>query len=273
MGYPSSLDAPDTTMQGGSLVATNDHGLSHRLLGSAVVAVETKLGVGNSTPAVNLIPVGSGAGTSVWQQTWNNGTLGTPTLQAPTINGQGTISGTLANGFYGTPTLLGGTANNLTLGTPTINGTLQGNPLMSSKYRASMFLGTTILQGANNGFAKILFDTILYDPNNNLDIGTNHRYTVPITGYYAIDTTSSSVDGQGISGSRWATAIYRNGTATNYSIAHLSNAQGVSVPVSNILSLTANDFIEIYAYQTIGTATLIGAGSVYTNMSIHLLSV
>ncbi len=105
MAYPSSIDAPDVTMQGGSFLATNDHALNHRVLGSAVIATENKLGIGAGSAAANKILVGSGAGTSAWGQTWNGGTLGTATLN---------------NGVVGTPAITGGTGNAMVLGTPTI---------------------------------------------------------------------------------------------------------------------------------------------------------
>ena len=80
MSYPSSIDAPDTTMQGTSLVSSPDHSLSHRAVGSAITAIENKLGLASGSAAANQILVGSGAGTSVWGTVWNGATLGTPSI-------------------------------------------------------------------------------------------------------------------------------------------------------------------------------------------------
>ena len=95
MAYPNTIDNPDVTMQGGSLVATNDHALDHRQLGSAVIAIENKLGVGVGSAAANQILVGSGAGTATW----------------------GSV---LTSGSFVNPNISGGTLNNVTLGTPTL---------------------------------------------------------------------------------------------------------------------------------------------------------
>lgn len=100
MSYPSTIDSPDTTMQGGSLLATNDHAANHRTLGSAIVAIENKVGVGSGSAAANQALIGNGAGQSSWTSTWNNATLGTPTVGTPAITG-----GTYSSGVFGTPSV------------------------------------------------------------------------------------------------------------------------------------------------------------------------
>lgn len=79
------------------------------------------LGAGSASTTGQLL-VATGVGTTQWQQHWDNGTLGTAVLQAPTINGQGTNSGTISGGVYGTATYQGGTANGQVIGTAVTNG-------------------------------------------------------------------------------------------------------------------------------------------------------
>src|SRR5258708_7955365 len=105
MSFPSTIDAPaGTAAQGTSLLSVVDHGLDHRTLGSAVIAIENKVGIGVGSANTNLILVGTANGTSNWQQTWNNGTLGTPAITGGTM-----VNGNFNNGTIGTPTTQQGT--------------------------------------------------------------------------------------------------------------------------------------------------------------------
>ncbi len=113
MAYPTTIDAPGgTAAQGTTLLSAIDHALDHRTLGSAVIAIEQKLGLSAGTPVLGAFLQGSGNGTSIWSASLNNITLG-----SPTING-----GTANNMVFGTPSISGGTANNMIFGTPSITG-------------------------------------------------------------------------------------------------------------------------------------------------------
>jgi len=103
MAYPSDIDTY-TPVAGTSLVTAADHANMHNAAGSAIVALENKVGSGAGSAAANQILVGSGAGQSSWGSVWNLAQLGTPTI--------------------GTPNVTGGTANAFNLGTPTITGGL-----------------------------------------------------------------------------------------------------------------------------------------------------
>lgn len=73
-----------------------DHASLHTATNSAVIAVETKVGTGASTPASNTLLFGTGAGTSAWQ------TLTSSQLAATLSDETGTGSVVFAN----TPTLI-----------------------------------------------------------------------------------------------------------------------------------------------------------------------
>lgn len=132
MSWPTSFDTfSGTTAQGGSLLTAPDHAQDHRTLGSFAGTAENIIGLGVGTPKVNTFLQGIGGGSSQWgtvgtaltfaSSNFNNGTAGTLTLQAPTINGQGTNSGTISGGVIGTATIQGGTGISMTLGTPAID--------------------------------------------------------------------------------------------------------------------------------------------------------
>lgn len=116
MPFPTTIDTPDTTMQGTTLFTGDDHALNHRTLGSSIIAIENNLGTNAGTSILKNFNAGDfGARINsggILQQTLT----GTVNLQ-----GQATASGTMANGVYGTATYQGGTGNSMVLGTPSVD--------------------------------------------------------------------------------------------------------------------------------------------------------
>lgn len=136
MAYPSDITS-FSNPQGTTNLATDDHALQHRTAGSAIVALENKVGVGSGSAAANQILVGSGAGTAQWGTVWNTAQLGTPTI--------------------GTPAITGGTATNLvsntpTLGTPTL--TLGSDAQGDVFYRSAAGTLTRLAPGTSGQFLK-----------------------------------------------------------------------------------------------------------------------
>lgn len=120
MSFPTNTDS-FTVVSGTTLLSTG-HASLHNEVGSAVIALEQKIGVGAGSPTLNRILKGSGNGTSVWGTTLDNFTFGTPsttggTMITPLISG-----GTVNNPVIGTPAITGGTYNSGVFGTPTILG-------------------------------------------------------------------------------------------------------------------------------------------------------
>lgn len=117
MAWPLDGGTIDTTMQGSTLVTADDHAQRHRELGSFVNAAGSKLGLSSGTPALNQILVGNGAGSAIWNGTWNQANLGSPTITNGTIN----------NATFGTPLVTGGTINNTLFGTIVQGGDALGD--------------------------------------------------------------------------------------------------------------------------------------------------
>jgi hypothetical protein len=65
--YPGAIDSPYDPTTTDTLATANHHTL-HGLVNDAIVAAETKLGIGssNQTPAANQLLLGNGAGTTAW---------------------------------------------------------------------------------------------------------------------------------------------------------------------------------------------------------------
>jgi len=121
--------------------------------------------------------------------------------------------------------------------------TTNSNPYKFSVYR------NAALNSGNSAYAKTTYDTELFDTNNNFDPVTNNRYTVPVTGFYQFNWVSSfSI--AGASNDTVAT-LYKNGTVISWG--NEVEGQGGSVG-ADILSLTAADYIEGFAYCSATTA-------------------
>lgn len=136
MSYPSTFDTfVGTVAQGNTQLATNDHALDHRQLGSAAASMQTAMGttggtnihkdfVGGNFPArINA--------SNVLQQplsgTINNSLFGTVNIVGGTIVstllGTNQITGgTVTAALLGTNQIQGGTVANAAIGTPTLLG-------------------------------------------------------------------------------------------------------------------------------------------------------
>lgn len=121
----------------------------------------------------------------------------------------------------------------------------------------------------NNTLTKVTLDTTTYDPNANWDVATNHRWTCPVTGYYALKARAQF--GAVASGYMQA-VVYKNGVAIAQGTHVLFNttASADSV-VADDLFLTAGDYLELFAIQTTGTAINTGNGSQTIYLSVAWL--
>ncbi len=166
MAYPSSIDS-FSNPQGTTLVATDDHAQQHRIEGSAVVAIETKVGLAAGTPTQYAALYGSGNGTSLW------GTTGTIALGSVVVPGTVTALGfsaavapgigSVADAAGGTLTVnaqqgqvyysvMGTAAGNRTIGTP-LNPTGYQNLTYAFKASGSAN-GTIVWSSAFRGTAN-----------------------------------------------------------------------------------------------------------------------
>lgn len=158
--FPTSLDTTSTLPNptGTSTQASPDHAALHTTSNVAVIALETKLGTGSSTPSSTNLLVSTGTGTSAWSKLAPTGTIvGTSdsqvltnkTLTSPTING-----GTLDNVTVTVDSIAGHTTSNtgtiyggisVTAGNVSLSGTLAvtGATTLSAATTVSSTLSTT----------------------------------------------------------------------------------------------------------------------------------
>lgn len=123
MAFPTALDTSGTLPSPNTSDKTNSpsHAGLHGLENTAIIAVETKLGTGASTPTANTIMFGTGSGTSAWTQ------LTSAQLLASLTDETGTGSVVFAN----TPTLITPKVDTINESTPSNGVTVGGVNLKS----------------------------------------------------------------------------------------------------------------------------------------------
>lgn len=123
----------------------------------------------------------------------------------------------------------------------------------------------------NTTWTKLTFGTEDYDVQNEFDPTTTHRFTVKKAGKYAI-AINGYIDALG-DGDTLAIIIEKNGAYVGgYTRIVVGTATTGVVASLDILSLAANDYIEMFIYHSFG-ANRDAAAHIYANyMSIHKLS-
>lgn len=144
----------------------------------------------------------------------------------------------------------------------------------SNPYKFSVYLAANQTGVADATFTKILFDTENFDTNNNF---ASNKYTVPVTGFYQINLYATVTLGSS-NGVSMIASLYKNGSEFRRSdagqpTAASNTATNLGATVSDIVSLTAGDYLEgfVYADVTASTST-INAGPVITRFSGFLVS-
>ena len=113
---------------------------------------------------------------------------------------------------------------------------------------------------------KVILDAKNYDLGSDWDT-TNGRFTAPLTGYYQVNSSIrlSSVNDAGIV----FNSIYVNGSS--YSLvaqnSSTSSASGLSAWISDIVPVTAGQYIEMYADCSTTEAIITGTESTFMSIS------
>lgn len=306
MAFPASKTT-FTDPSGTSPVTSPDHAALHTSVNDTLEAIQDTYG---TTAGTNILkdfsagqfPVRTNSA-GVIAQTLSGGTVNNSVFGTPAITG-----GTVNNVILGTPAITGGTVNSAVMGTPTIIApvvTVGSDAQGDIYYRSAAGVFTRLAPGTSGQFlktqgaganpawadftmnttakvrakntavqsipnttsTKVAFDTMLYDPGANFSL-VNDRYTAPITGYYqasgGIVMASSSVADLHV-------YLIVTGTSANTYLGTRSTAQGAIV--SDIIHMTAGDYVELFVYQASGSA--VDTGPVYNNpfLAVHLVSI
>lgn len=211
-------------------------------------------------------------GATLTTATITSPSITTPTITTPTITLSSDAQGDI---FYRSS---GGTMARLGPGTSGQFLKTQGasaNPVwadvvLATTAKARAYRNTSTQAIGNATFVKVQLNGETYDPGSNFDAATNFRFTAPTTGYYAV--TGTVFYGTATADKRYIASVYKNGAEIFENEAHASHVNGISVTCTDIVSLTATDYIELYTYQDSGGSLNVGNGESLTYLSAHLLS-
>jgi hypothetical protein len=122
--------------------------------------------------------------------------------------------------------------------------------VLTNPFKFSAYLNTT--QNVASGVTKILLDTKSYDTGSNFDATTNHRFIAPAAGFYQF-TGSAQINGD----LQGAVALYKNGSQIRVGSATTTAANASRTSnVSDLVPLSAGDYIELYWTSATGAWTL-----------------
>ncbi len=133
--------------------------------------------------------------------------------------------------------------------------------------QARAYVDSSYLISAGS-WQTINFNLETFDSGNNFDLSID-RYTAPIAGYYVINSRVSYNNPQ--DGESFLLAIRINSIQVSTAMVHASNTHSISVSVSEIRWLDANDNIDSRTYHYGGGDRMIYGGSLNTFISISLL--
>lgn len=257
--FPSSL-ASFIGFVAGHTLLVDVHAAQHNLEQAEILATQTKLGTGSSTPVASTVLRGTGAGTSAWGQVaLTTDVTGVLPVGSGGI-GQATLTGlTLTTPILTTPVIASFASANhdhsnaagggkiTSTGITSLDSSLTtlSNPYKFSVYRAAAWTAAT------NTWGKVTCDTETFDTNNNFASGT---YTAPVAGFYLFMGASGSVSNNGALN---GTSFYVNGTI--HKIGTLQDqvyqAAGTADAVYSataLIKLAAGDTVDMYHYGNAG---------------------
>lgn len=105
-------------------------------------------------------------------------------------------------------------------------------------------------------FIVVNFDTKVFDTGSNVDVVTNKgRFTAPIAGFYHFNSACHMSS----SSSEAVLSLYKNGAEISRGTRDKANAAILGVSVGDTLQLAANDYVEVFAYNSSTLALDIGA--------------
>ena len=225
-----------------------------------LAGTQTFTGEKTFTTPVTVNGTSSSAGEVRLREDTDNGT-NYISLKAPaTLSGDKTFILPNADGTTGQFLKTDGSGN-LSFATPSSGGATHLARAYQSVQQTNLTSGSWV---------KINLQTENYDTGNNFDSTTNYRYTAPSTGYYQVNAVLSF--GVTVANKYLGVAIRRDGsTFLAYSWVQTDNSGQISAHLSDIVYMTAGQYIEMMG-QVVGDSTFdVLADTIATYMSVAYL--
>lgn len=291
INFPTSLDTSTQLPQpsAGNFTNNPSHAGTHDNESQAIIALETKLGIGSSTAIANTVLRGTGVGTSAFGSlvlsTDITGILPVANGGTGVTTSTGTGSTVLSTSPIITTPHISSIVNTGTLTLPTSTDTLVGrattdtltnktiagltNSVSANTFTNPYKFSVHRVAAANSGnaaFALLTFDTKYYDTGTNYSTSTG-LFTAPVAGFYHFSTVVGSSTAATI-----AVSIFKNGSEFQRLQEGIVSGGVYWFFVGSIdMQLAANDTIGIYVYGSTTAVISVSAGS-DANFSGHLIS-
>lgn len=136
--------------------------------------------------------------------------------------------------------------------------------------RARAYRATSYQVIANTTITKVELNAEDYDNQGEFDPVTNFRFTANEAGYYVAAVMLGWVSS--VDQSLHQLRLCRNGAMVAVQNLISSGIEGPTNVVSDIVYLSAGQYIELYVYQATGDDVSLRFGHHYTFMAIHKLS-
>lgn len=122
-----------------------------------------------------------------------------------------------------------------------------GNTSLSNGHKFAVYRNAAANSGSG-AFAKVAFDTELFDTGGNISSGT---FTAPVAGFYQFNASVNFT-----AGTATITSLFKN--SSEYYRGEQKATSG-SNPVAALIQLAVNDTVEVHAFGN--TALALGVGS------------
>lgn len=140
------------------------------------------------------------------------------------------------------------------------------------KFTAYLNSAQNLASGGNTN-TKILFDKVEFDTGNNFDAITNHRFTAPVAGFYHIDASIQVT--VGATTDTFDISLYKGGSEFRRGQMGPGGAGSITLnqyTLSTIVQLAANDYLEIYGFNSVNATRALTTGSAFTYFQGFLMS-
>lgn len=148
------------------------------------------------------------------------------------------------------------------------NGTFEFNPNPANS-RCRVYLAADYAVTAG-GARKLTLDTESYDTSSEFDPTTNYRFTATNAGTYFINA-SLKIDAN-TDQILYQLMIYKNGSKISEFAHQTSTANTFTMQITDVVSLAAGDYIEIYVDSGEGANYTAKGGSALTFLNIQRLA-